>query len=97
MTILKEAKRSSAKKGGTKAVRRKEKHSEQNVKRSSLGGKLKHRVSEVVLKNGARGLLIDVPDATVWEFEFQFRAGHRLTRSDKIYQTAHVMEHSVYC
>lgn len=57
---------------------------------------MKHRVSEVVLKNGARGLLIDVPDATVMEFEFQFRAGHRLTRSDKIYQTAHVMEHMAF-
>lgn len=54
---------------------------------------MKHRVSEVVLKNGARGLLIDIPDATVMEFEFQFRAGHRHTQSDRIYQTAHIMEH----
>ncbi len=54
---------------------------------------MKHRVSEVVLKNGARGLLIDVPDATVMDFEFQFRAGHRMTRSRKIYQAAHIMEH----
>ena len=54
---------------------------------------MKHRVSEVVLKNGAKGLLIDVPDATVMEMEFQFRAGHRMTRSPKIYQAAHVMEH----
>lgn len=57
---------------------------------------MKHRVSEVVLKNGARGLLIDVPDATVMEFEFQFRAGHRMTRSNKIYQAAHVMEHMAF-
>lgn len=54
---------------------------------------MKHYVSEVYLKNGARGLLIDVPDATVMEMEFQFRAGHRLTASPKIYQAAHIMEH----
>lgn len=54
---------------------------------------MKHRVSEVILKNGAKGLLIDVPDATVMEFEFQFRAGHRMAKSEKIYQVAHIMEH----
>ena len=38
---------------------------------------MKHTVSEVRLANGARGLLIDVPDATVMSFQFQFRADNR--------------------
>ena len=40
---------------------------------------MKHTVEEIRLSNGARGLLIDVPDATVMNFEFQFRAGNRFT------------------
>ena len=54
---------------------------------------MKHRVSEVILRNGAKGLFIDIPDATVMEFEFHFWAGHRMTKSTKVYQTAHIMEH----
>ena len=38
---------------------------------------MKHTTTEVRLKNGARGLLIDVPGATVMSFQFQFRAGNR--------------------
>ena len=38
---------------------------------------MKHTVEEIRLKNGARGLLIDVPDATVMSFQVQFRAGNR--------------------
>ena len=38
---------------------------------------MKHTVEEIRLKNGARGLLIDVADATVMSFQFQFRAGSR--------------------
>ncbi|NLA43035.1 insulinase family protein [Candidatus Saccharibacteria bacterium] len=54
---------------------------------------MKHTVEEVRLKNGARGLLIDVPDATVMSFEFQFRAGNRYVKDKNIYETAHIMEH----
>lgn len=57
---------------------------------------MKHQVQEVVLKNGVRGLFIDIPDATVMEFEFQFRAGHRHTKAPKLYQTAHIMEHMAF-
>jgi hypothetical protein len=39
---------------------------------------MKHTVEEIRLKNGARGLLIDVPDATVMSFQVQFRAGNRI-------------------
>ena len=41
---------------------------------------MKHTVEEVRLKNGVQGLLIDVPDAAVMNFTFQFRAGSRYTR-----------------
>ena len=57
---------------------------------------MKHTVEEVRLKNGARGLLIDVPGATVMSFEFQFRAGNRYVRNKDIYETAHVMEHMAF-
>jgi len=57
---------------------------------------LKHTVEEVKLANGARGLLIDVPGATVMSFQFQFRAGNRYVRSKDIYETAHVMEHMAF-
>lgn len=57
---------------------------------------MKHTVEEVRLKNGARGLLIDIPGATVMSFEFQFRAGNRYTRHPDIYETAHLMEHMAF-
>ena len=54
---------------------------------------MKHTVTEVRLDNGSRGLLIDVPGATVMSFQFQFRAGNRYVGRKDIYETAHVMEH----
>jgi predicted Zn-dependent peptidase len=57
---------------------------------------LKHTVEEVKLPSGARGLLIDIPGATVMSFQFQFRAGVRYVRSKEIYETAHVMEHMAF-
>lgn len=57
---------------------------------------MKHTVEEVRLKNGAKGLLIDVPDATVMSFEFQFRAGNRYVKDKSIYETAHIMEHMAF-
>lgn len=57
---------------------------------------MKHTVEEVRLKNGARGLLIDIPGATVMSFQFQFRAGNRYVRNKDIYETAHVMEHMAF-
>ena len=53
---------------------------------------MKHTVSKIVLQNGAEGLLIDVPDATVMTFEFNFRAGEYLVDKDK-WETPHLMEH----
>lgn len=57
---------------------------------------MKHTVQEVRLKGGARGLLIDVPGATVMSFQFQFRAGNRYVKSKDIYETAHIMEHMAF-
>ncbi|MGB3945487.1 MAG: pitrilysin family protein [Candidatus Saccharimonadales bacterium] len=57
---------------------------------------MKHSTQEIRLKNGARGLLVDIPDATVMSFQFQFRAGNRYVRSKDIYETAHIMEHMAF-
>lgn len=57
---------------------------------------MKHTVEEVKLANGARGLLIDIPGATVMSFQFQFRAGNRYVLNKDIYETAHIMEHMAF-
>jgi predicted Zn-dependent peptidase len=57
---------------------------------------MRHTVEEVRLKSGAKGLLIDVPGATVMSFQFQFRAGNRYVKNRNIYETAHVMEHMAF-
>jgi predicted Zn-dependent peptidase len=57
---------------------------------------LKHTIEEVKLPNGARGLLIDIPGATVMSFQFQFRAGNCYVRNKDIYETAHIMEHMAF-
>jgi predicted Zn-dependent peptidase len=57
---------------------------------------MKHAVSEIKLKNGARGLLIDVPGATTVSMQFQFRAGNRYAKSKDIEQVAHIMEHMAF-
>lgn len=57
---------------------------------------MKHTTTEVQLKNGAKGLLIDVPGATVMSFQFQFRAGNRYVKNSDIYETAHLMEHMAF-
>lgn len=53
---------------------------------------MKHKVSEVKLKNGARGLLVNVPSATVMNFDINFRAGEYLVKSEK-FEVPHLMEH----
>jgi predicted Zn-dependent peptidase len=55
---------------------------------------MKHTVTEVKLKNGAKGLLIHVPDASVMDFEFNFRAGEYLVKPEK-WEAPHLMEHTV--
>jgi predicted Zn-dependent peptidase len=57
---------------------------------------MQHTTTEIRLKNGARGLLIDIPGATVMSFQFQFRAGNRYVKGKDIYETAHLMEHMAF-
>lgn len=57
---------------------------------------MKHTVTELQLKNGAKGLLIDVPQASVMSYLIQFRAGNRYVKSEDIYETAHIMEHMAF-
>ena len=53
---------------------------------------MKHKVSEIKLKNGLKGLFVHIPDATVMTYEINFRAGEYLSIKDK-YETAHLLEH----
>jgi predicted Zn-dependent peptidase len=55
-----------------------------------------HTVEEVKLKNGARGLLINIPGATVMSMQFHFRAGNRYAKNKDIEQVAHIMEHMAF-
>jgi zinc protease len=57
---------------------------------------MNHTVEEIKLKNGARGLLINVPGATVMSMQFHFRAGNRYAKSKDIEQVAHIMEHMAF-
>lgn len=53
---------------------------------------MKHTVSELELQNGARVLLVHVPDASVMTFEINFRAGEYLVEDAK-WEGPHLMEH----
>jgi predicted Zn-dependent peptidase len=53
---------------------------------------MKHTVTEIELNSGAKGLLVNVPGATVMDFEFNFRAGEYLVDRAK-WEVPHLMEH----
>ena len=53
---------------------------------------MKHTVSEVTFKNGIKGLLVHVPDASVVTLDLNFRAGDYLVKPEK-WETPHIMEH----
>lgn len=53
---------------------------------------MKHSVHELKLANGAKGLLIHVPDASVMAFGCDFRAGEYLVERP-LWETPHLMEH----
>lgn len=57
---------------------------------------LQHTVEEILLKNGMRGLLIDVPGSSVVSYEIHFLAGNYFSPSAKVQQTAHLMEHMAF-
>ena len=54
---------------------------------------MKHSVEEITLKNGAKGLLINVPGASVMSTRVQFRGGLRYCKKPELYEIAHVVEH----
>ena len=55
---------------------------------------MKHNVEHIELNNGAKGLLIHVPDATVMSYELNFRAGEYLVEREK-WEVPHLMEHVI--
>lgn len=57
---------------------------------------MNHTVTEITLKNGGRGIIIDIPGAQVMSTQFHFRAGYRFVRDKSIYETAHIMEHMAF-
>lgn len=54
---------------------------------------MEHKVEEVKLKCGAKGLLIDVPEAPVFCMELWFRAGNSTVKDYQRFEAAHIMEH----
>ena len=57
---------------------------------------MKHSVEEIVLKNGAKGLLIDVPGASVMATRIQFRAGMMYAKKKDVYEIPHLVEHLAF-
>ncbi|HXR49966.1 MAG TPA: pitrilysin family protein [Verrucomicrobiae bacterium] len=53
---------------------------------------MRHTVTEIKLKNGAKGLLVHIPDASVMTFDINFRAGEYLVDEQK-WEVPHLMEH----
>ena len=53
---------------------------------------MKHTVSEILLQNGAKGLLVHIPHASVMTFDINFRAGEYLVDQEK-WEVPHLMEH----
>ncbi len=54
---------------------------------------MKHSVEEVHLRSGAKGLLINVPGASVMSTRIHFRGGLRYAKKPELYEIAHVVEH----
>ena len=57
---------------------------------------MKHSVEEVKLRNGARGLFIDIPGASVMSTRIQFRAGMMYAKNKDVYEIPHVVEHLAF-
>lgn len=57
---------------------------------------MKHTVEEITLKNGAKGLFIDIPGASVMSTRIQFRAGMLYAKSKDVYEIPHVVEHLAF-
>ena len=57
---------------------------------------MRHSVEEIQLKNGAKGLLIDIPGASVMATRIEFRAGMLYAKNQDIYELPHVVEHLAF-
>ena len=57
---------------------------------------MKHSVEEITLKNGAKGLLIDIPGASVMSTRIQFRAGMMYAKNHDVYEIPHLVEHLAF-
>ena len=57
---------------------------------------MRHSVEEITLKNGARGLLIDIPGASVMATRIQFRAGMLYSKNKDVYEIPHLVEHLAF-
>ena len=57
---------------------------------------MKHSVEEIQLKNGAKGLLIDIPGASVMATRIEFRAGMLYAKNRDVYELPHVVEHLAF-
>lgn len=57
---------------------------------------MRHRVEERRLSNGARGLLIDIPGASVMATRIQFRAGMLYAKNPQVYEIPHLVEHLAF-
>ncbi len=57
---------------------------------------MKHLVEEVKLRNGARGLFVDIPGASVMSTRVQFRAGMMYAKEKRVYEIPHVVEHLAF-
>ena len=57
---------------------------------------MKHLVEEVKLRNGARGLFVDIPGASVMSTRVQFRAGMMYAKNKNVYEIPHVVEHLAF-
>ena len=58
---------------------------------------MEYTATELILKGGARGLVVNIPTATVMSTQFHFRAGSRFVDDYKNkWETAHIMEHMAF-
>ncbi len=57
---------------------------------------MKHSVEEITLKNGAKGLLINIPGASVMSTRVQFRAGMIYSKNKEVYEIPHLVEHLAF-
>ncbi|MBP6880254.1 insulinase family protein [Candidatus Saccharibacteria bacterium] len=55
---------------------------------------MEHSLKEIRLKNGARGILVDVADAPVMTMNFSFRAGYSTADVER-WEVPHVLEHVI--